>query len=240
MEIHVITAFPAIFESPLNECILKLGQKKKLVDIFIHDLRDHTTDKHRQVDDYPYGGGPGMILKPEPFFASIDFIREKHRIESPKIIFLTPQGKRFTQQKAIELAKEEYLIILCGHYKGIDERIRDVLVDEEISIGDYVLSGGEIPALVIMDSIVRLIPGVMNDLDSAITDSFHMALLDGPYYTRPKIFEGYEVPDILLSGDHAKIAEWRKQKAIERTQQRRSDLLERMDQVSTHSNADKS
>lgn len=227
MEIHVITAFPALLESPLKESILKQAQKKELVDIYIHDLRDFTKDKQRQVDDYPYGGGPGMLLKPEPFFRCVDYIRDKFSLESPRIIFMTPQGATYTQQKAIALAKEENLVILCGHYKGVDERVREFLVNEEISIGDYVLSAGEIAALVIIDSIVRLIPGVINDFDSAATDSFHSSLLDGPHYTRPNSFRGYEVPEILLSGNHAKIAEWQKFEAIKRTQQRRNDLLEK-------------
>lgn len=226
MDIHIVTAFPDLLESPLKESILKQAQKKGLVDIHIYDLRDFTTDKHRQVDDYPYGGGPGMILKPEPFFRCIDHIREAFSLKKTNIFYLTPQGETYTQYKAMQLAKEEHLILLCGRYKGIDQRVREFLVDEEISIGDYVLSGGEIAALVIIDSVIRLIPGVISNFDSAMTDSFQSSLLDGPHYTRPEIFRGYKVPAILLSGNHAKIAEWRHQKALELTQQRRKDLLE--------------
>ena len=227
MDIHVVTAFPALLKSPLEESILKQAQKKGLVDIHVYDLRDFTTDKHRQIDDYPYGGEPGMILKPEPFFKCIDHIRDSFSLKRSKIVFLTPQGETYTQHKAMELRQEEHLIIFCGRYKGIDERVREFLVDEEISIGDYVISGGEIAALVIIDSVVRLIPGVISDYDSAMTDSFHRPLLDGPHYTRPETYRGYQVPEILLSGNHAKIAEWRYQKAIERTRKRRKELLEK-------------
>ncbi|MDZ7261077.1 MAG: tRNA (guanosine(37)-N1)-methyltransferase TrmD [candidate division KSB1 bacterium] len=222
MDIHIITAFPELVQAPLNESMLKRAQAKGLVTFHIHDLRDYTTDKHRQIDDYPYGGGPGMILKPEPFFRCVEHILSQQPTEKPRIIFLTPQGEIYSQQKAQELAQCQLLIFLCGHYKGVDERVREYLATDEISIGNYVLTGGELPALVIIDSVVRLIPGVMSDYASAATDSFQGPLFDYPHYTRPENFRGMKVPEVLLSGHHARIEQWRQQKALERTQQRRN------------------
>jgi len=226
MNIYIITVFPKLFDGPLNESIIKRAQEKKLVKINICDLREFTIDKHRQVDDYPYGGGPGMILKPEPIFRCIEYILGTiPNGESRKLIFLTPQGTKYRQKIARNLTQTENIVLLCGHYKGVDERVRKYWSMEEISIGDYVVTGGELPALVIVDSVVRLIPGVINDINSAITDSFYDQLLDCPYYTRPDVFQGMEVPPILMSGNHAEIEKWRKLKALERTLERRKDLL---------------
>lgn len=229
MQIHVVTAFPKLFESPLSDSIVKRALQRDLVSIHIHDLREFAHDKHHQVDDYPYGGGPGMVLKPEPIFLCVEHLIEKYQLESPPIILLTPQGKQYTQQKAIELANREHLVLVCGHYKGVDERVREVLITEELSIGDYILSGGEIPAMVVIDSIVRLVPGVISDMESATTDSFHRGMLDHPHYTRPENFRDMLVPKVLLSGNHAEIAKWCEQKALERTQERRADLLKKRD-----------
>jgi tRNA (guanine37-N1)-methyltransferase len=226
MQIHVVTAFPKFFESPLGESMIKRACEQQIVKIYVHDLRDFTTDKHRSVDDYPYGGGPGMIMKPEPFFACVDHLREKYDLANARIILLSPQGEAFSQKKANELAQEPALIFLCGHYKGIDERVPLHLATEEISIGDYVLTGGELPAMVVIDAVVRLLPGVLGDLDSAVGDSFQSDLLDHPHYTRPEEFRGYRVPEVLLSGHHARIAAWRREQSEARTRQRRADLLQ--------------
>ncbi|RKY83112.1 tRNA (guanosine(37)-N1)-methyltransferase TrmD [candidate division KSB1 bacterium] len=225
MRIDIISSIPEIFDSFLLKGIVGRAVSNGIVEVVIHNLRDYTDDPHLSIDDYPFGGGPGMVLKPEPIFKAVESI--KNDIGSPdvKVIFLTPQGEVFNQQKANELSKMENIILLCGRYKGVDERVREALVDEEISIGDYVLSGGEIPALVLIDSIIRLIPGVMGNYDSAKSDSFQNDYLDYPHYTRPENFRGMTVPDILLSGNHAKIDEWRKKKSLERTLRRRKDLI---------------
>lgn len=225
MKIHIITAFPNLLRGPLDESIIKRSVEKKLVEFFIHDLREYSSDKHHRVDDYPYGGGPGMIMKPEPIFGCIEAVIEKFNLASSEIIFLTPQGKKFSQVKAKELALRENLVLLCGHYKGVDERVRDYWGMDEVSIGDYVLTGGELPALVIIDAVIRLIPGVISDLESAKTDSFYQGTLDCPYYTRPEIFRGMAVPEILLSGNHAEIDNWRKQEAFQRTLKIRPELV---------------
>ncbi|MCG8604810.1 tRNA (guanosine(37)-N1)-methyltransferase TrmD, partial [bacterium] len=190
MKLAIITAFPNFFSGPFSESILRRAQERNLVEISLHDLRDYTTDKHRQVDDYPYGGGPGMVLKAEPFFKAVNHVTEIGRLASPKVILMTPQGRTYNQKIARELACESELIFLCGHYKGIDERVREHLATDEISIGDYILTGGELPSLVVIDSIVRLVPGVIGDMDSAETDSFERDLLDCPYYTRPDDLDG--------------------------------------------------
>ena len=226
MRIDVITAFPELVKSPLQESILKRAQEKGLVTIVIHDLRDFTMDRHHQVDDYPYGGGSGMILKPEPFFRAYDKIVAEFPSEKRKVIFMSPQGKTFHQKMANELTKWEHLIFLCGHYKGVDERVMESLVTDEISIGDYVLTGGELPALVVIDAVVRLIPDVIGDFQSAATDSFQQGLLDYPHYTRPEEYRGSRVPEILLSGHHQKIDEWRKEQALKKTREKREDLLD--------------
>lgn len=225
MKILVVTAFPNLVRGPLDESIIKRAVKKKIVSIKILDLRDFTNDKHKQVDDYPYGGGAGMILKPEPFFRAVEHIKAQEVLENPRVILMTPQGKSYTQDRAKSLARESDLIFLCGHYKGIDERVREYLVTEEISIGDYVLTGGELAAAVVIDSVVRLLPGAIGDFDSALSDSFENGLLDCPYYTRPEGYRGMKVPQILLSGHHAEIEKWRKDKSLERTEIRRADLL---------------
>lgn len=224
MRIDIIAGLPRILSSPLSESILKRAQERGLVEIVIHDLREYTTDKHRTIDDAPYGGGAGMILKPEPVFSCIEALRAQRKYD--EVIYLTADGERLTQGVANELSLKENLLLLCGHYKGIDERIREVLISREISIGDYVLTGGEIPALVIIDSVVRLIPGVLNDGESLLSDSFQMNLLDGPQYTRPPEFRGMKVPDVLLSGNHREIASWREEQSVKRTTQRRNDLIE--------------
>jgi tRNA (guanine37-N1)-methyltransferase len=226
MKIHIITAFPDLLKGPLDESIIKRSREKQLVEIHIHDLREFSTDKHHRIDDYPYGGGPGMILKPEPIFSCIESVLERFQIQTPHLIFLTPQGQRFTQSKAIELSHLDHLIFLCGHYKGIDERVREFWQMDEISIGDYVLTGGELPALVIIDSVIRLIPGVISDLESAKSDSFYDNILDCPYYTRPEVFRGMAVPEVLLSGHHAEIEKWRNDQALKRTITIRPDLIE--------------
>jgi len=222
MRIDVVTGFPALVGGPLNESILKRARERNFVEIVVHDLRDHTTDRHRTIDDTPYGGGAGMILKPEPVFACIETLRNERRYD--EVIYLSADGERLTQQSANALSLKEAVILLCGHYKGIDERIRSTLVTREISIGDYVLTGGELPALVLIDAVVRLIPGVLNDGESLLTDSFQDGLLDGPSYTRPAEFRGMSVPDVLLSGDHQEIAAWRMAQRRRKTDERRKDL----------------
>jgi len=224
MRIDVITIFPEMVEGALGFGIVRRAQEKGLVRIEAHNLRDFSTDKHRTVDDYIYGGGPGVLLKPEPLFNAIEALRTP----KCKVILMTPQGHPLTQRDAERLSLEEHLIIVCGRYKGVDERVRVALVDEEISIGDYVLSGGELPALVLIDAVVRLLPGAMSDYDSAQGDSFGTdMLLDCPHYTRPARFRGMDVPEVLLSGDHERIARWRRLESIKRTVERRPDLLDR-------------
>ncbi len=225
MKIHIITVFPDLLRGPLDESIIKRSQEKQLVEIFIHNLRDYSEDKHKRVDDYPYGGSPGMILKPEPIFRCIESVIEQFKISAPRLIFLTPQGQKFVQSKAIELSQQDNLIFLCGHYKGVDERVREYWKMDEISIGDYVLTGGELPALIIIDSVIRLIPGVISNIDSAKTDSFYQNRLDCPYYTRPENYREMKVPQVLLSGHHAEIKKWQEQKSLERTKKIREDLI---------------
>jgi tRNA (guanine37-N1)-methyltransferase len=220
----VLTLFPEMFEGFLQSSIIKKAHEKGLIETKLVNFRDYATDKHRTVDDTPYGGGGGMVLKPEPLFLAVDDLL-KDCDERPPILLMSPQGQSFTQRKAEELARHSRLIILCGHYEGYDERIREHLATEEISIGDYVLTGGELPAMVIMDSVSRLIPGVLGNESSAVDDSFSTGLLEYPQYTRPVEFRGYRVPDILLSGHHAKIEKWRREQALRRTWERRPDLL---------------
>lgn len=223
MRIDIVTGFPDLLRSPLNESIIRRAKKKKLVSIRVHDLRKYTHDKHRTIDDTPYGGGAGMILKPEPIFECVEALRKKRKYG--EIIYVSADGQPFTQKLANEISLKENIIILCGHYKGIDERIRESLVTREISIGDYVLTGGELAALVITDAVVRLIPGVLGDSESMLSDSFQEKLLDSPYYTRPAEFRSMRVPEVLLSGDHRAISRWREEQRIARTRQRRKDLL---------------
>lgn len=227
VRIDILTVLPGIVSGPLDHSILRRAAQKQLVDIRTHDIRDYATDKHRQVDDYPYGGGAGMVLKPEPIFRCITAIKEEVQQDPDEIIYLTPDGTVFDQSTATELSLMRHVILIAGHYKGIDQRVRDALVTREISIGDFVLSGGELPALLIVDAIVRLIPGVLGDAESALTDSFQNGLLDAPIYTRPADFRGMAVPNVLLSGDHKEVERWREEQRLIKTNERRPDLLEK-------------
>ncbi|MCC6881364.1 MAG: tRNA (guanosine(37)-N1)-methyltransferase TrmD [Verrucomicrobiales bacterium] len=221
MRIDIVTIFPEICLAPLRESIIGRAQETGRVDLRAHDLRDWTHDRHRQVDDLPYGGGPGMVMKPEPFFEAVEALRTP----AARVILLTPQGKRFDQAAARRLSAESHLILLCGHYEGIDHRVVEALVDEELSIGDYVLTNGTIAAAVIVDAVVRLLPGVLGDERSAEEESFASpGVLEGPHYTRPAEFRGMKVPDILLSGHHARIEAWRRERGVERTRENRPDL----------------
>lgn len=226
MKITIITAFPEIVNGPIHESILKQAQRKIDLVFEIINPRDFTHDKHKVLDDYPYGGGYGMVLKPEPLFEAIEFALKGYK-NKPRIIYPSPQGRLFNQNVAKELSFYENFIFICGRYKGIDQRVIDTFVDEEISIGDYIISGGELASLVIIDAIVRLQPGVLNHIESAETDSFSNFLFDAPYYTRPEEYRGLKVPDVLLSGNHQKIKEWRLQKQIEKTKKVRPDLYQR-------------
>jgi tRNA (guanine37-N1)-methyltransferase len=223
MRFDILTVLPGLLDSPFAHSILQRAQKKGIVEIVVHNLRDYATNKQKSVDDYPYGGGSGMVMSIEPFSRCIEALKAER--EYDEIIFMTPDGPTLNQTMANSLSGLGNIMILCGHYKGIDQRIRDIFVTREISIGDYVLSGGELPAAVLVDAIVRLIPGVLNDETSALSDSFQGELLDAPVYTRPADWNGYKVPDILLSGHEAKINEWRHEQALIRTQKRRPDLL---------------
>jgi tRNA (guanine37-N1)-methyltransferase len=225
MRIDVLTLFPEMFESPLGFSIVKRAREQGIVEIQLTNIRDFATDNYRKVDDKPYGGGPGMVMMPGPVFACFEHV-EKLSPQKGRVVLLTPQGRRFDQAKARELAREQRLILIAGRYEGFDERIRIGLGAEQISIGDYVLNGGELPAMVLIDAVVRLLPGALGDEDSARDDSFSEGLLEYPHYTRPEVFRGMKVPDILLSGDHGKIAEWRRQQALERTRRHRPDLLD--------------
>lgn len=225
MRIDILTVVPELLVSPLNESILKRAQKAGLVDIVIHNIRDWTTDKHRHVDDYPFGGEAGMVMKPEPVFRLISHLQSARHYD--EVIFTTPDGIQYDQREANRLSTLENIIILCGHYKGLDYRIREHMVTREISIGDYVLTGGELAAAVIADSVVRLLPGAIGDEESALTDSFQDGLLAPPVYTRPAEFNGWKVPDVLLSGHDARIEEWKEEQAMERTRRLRPDLLEK-------------
>jgi tRNA (guanine37-N1)-methyltransferase len=226
VRIDILTLFPDMVKGPLKKSILKRAQEKGLVKINVLDIRSFTHDKHRTADDAPYGGGAGMVLKPEPIFGALASIKSKIKNQKSKIkvILMTPQGKRFDQGMAKRLAKEEHLIFICGHYEGIDERIKGIVTDE-ISIGDYVLTGGELASLVVSDALVRLIPGVLGKEESIIRDSFYSGLLDYPHYTRPEEYRGMKVPRVLLSGNHERIARWRRKEALRRTLKRRPDLL---------------
>ncbi len=224
MKIDIITLFPKMFSGPFDESIIKRAQEKGLVEIEIRNLRDWAVDKRGTVDDRPFGGGPGMVIKPQPVFDAVESLKSKSKKQKAKIILLTPQGQPFNQQTAQHLSKSDHLILICGHYEGVDERVREHLVDEEISIGDYVLTGGELPAMVVTDAIVRLIPGVLEKPEAIKQESFS-PLLEAPQYTRPENFKGWKVPEVLLSGNHQEIAKWRKEQALKRTKERRPDLL---------------
>lgn len=224
MRIDIITVLPQLLDSPFAHSILQRAQKKGLCEIVVHNLRDYATNKHKSVDDYPYGGGSGMVMQVEPFAACIEQLQATRQYD--EIIFLTPDGETLTQTTANNLSTKKNLLLLCGHYKGIDQRIRDLYVTRELSIGDYVLSGGELPAAVLVDAVVRLLPGVLSDETSALSDSFQGGLLDAPVYTRPANWRGHRVPDVLLSGNEAAINQWRDEQAMLQTQTRRPDLLD--------------
>ncbi len=227
MRIDILCLFPEMFTSPFKESIIKRAREQGLVNIMIHNIRDYTHDKHHTVDDYPYGGGPGMVLKPEPIFEAAEAVKHQLGVSDMPIILLTPQGRLFSQSVAQELSLHPQLMLICGHYEGLDQRVCDHLATDEISIGDYVLSGGELAALVVVDAIARLIPGVLGSQDSAGSDSHSNGLLEYPQYTRPDIYQDWQVPSVLLSGNHGEIAQWRRRQAILRTAKRRPDLLEK-------------
>ena len=221
MKIDIVTLFPEICRAPLGESIMKRAQKNGIVDLYIHNLRDWTTDKHHIVDDAPFGGGQGMVMKPQPIFAAVEDLRN----QTSKVVLLSPAGRRFDQEMAAELSGESHLIIICGHYEGVDHRVIEHLIDLEISIGDYVLTNGAIAAVVLADAVVRLMPGVLGHEQSAVDDSFSRGLLEAPQYTRPAEFRSWKVPDVLLSGNHAEIESWRREQSIKRTRENRPDLL---------------
>lgn len=224
MNIRILTLFPGMFAGPFGESIIRRAIDQGLVDIDIYNIRDYTRDKHHVVDDSPYGGGPGMVLKPEPLFEAVEAVKEGADIP---VILLTPQGRLFNQGIAEELAGQEEIILICGHYEGVDERVREHLVTDEVSIGDYVLSGGEFAAMVVVDAVVRQLPGALGSEESVGDDSHSTGLLEYPQYTRPQSFRGWEVPEILLSGNHAEIERWRRGQSLRRTAERRPDLMER-------------
>ncbi len=221
MRIDILTLFPGMFRGPLDESILKRAVDKGLLEIAVHNIRDHAKGRHQVVDDYPYGGGPGMVMKPEPVFAAEEAVRQR----DSRVVLMSAQGRPFSQKIAEELSSLPHLVLLCGHYEGLDERVVEHLVDDELCIGDYVLTGGELAAMVVCDAVVRLIPGVLGAEESSQEESFAEGLLEYPHYTRPPEFRGWTVPEILLSGNHAKIAEWRRQQSLLRTLRRRPELL---------------
>lgn len=223
MRIDLVTIFPRLCDGPLGEGIVRRAIDRGIVDVRVHDLRDYTTDRHRSVDDVSYGGGPGMVFKPEPLFRAVDAIRGEGEVDA--VILTSPQGRTFTQREAERLAALRHIVVLCGRYEGIDDRVRSALATEEVSIGDYVLSGGELPALVMVDAVVRLLPGAVGDEESVDVDSFSRGLLDFPHFTRPAEYRGWRVPDELLSGNHAEIRRWRMREALSRTLALRPDLL---------------
>jgi tRNA (guanine37-N1)-methyltransferase len=229
MKIDVLSLFPEMFSGVFGQSMLKKAADKQSVIYNVVNFREYADNKHQTVDDYPYGGGAGMVLKPQPIFDAVAALTEHTENAKPRIILLCPQGERYTQKKAEELAKEEHLIFICGHYEGYDERIREYLVTDEISIGDYVLTGGELGAMVIIDSVVRLLPEVLGNVESHMKDSFSTGLLEHPHYTRPSDFRGMKVPAALMSGHHQHIEEWRMKEALRRTLTRRPDLFEKMD-----------
>jgi tRNA (guanine37-N1)-methyltransferase len=233
VRIDVITIFPSMIEAALAEGVVGRARTRGVLDIRIHDLRDHTDDRHRTVDDVPYGGGPGMVMKPEPLFRAVDAAMAG---EAAPVVLMTPQGHRLTHEIATRLSALDRMVVICGRYEGVDERVADALVTDEISIGDYVLSGGELPALVLVDAVARLVPGVVGDAGSVVTESFAGGLLDHPHYTRPAVFRGLAVPDVLLSGNHGDIERWRADARVRRTQERRPDLLGRRNENGERTN----
>lgn len=236
MRFHVLTIFPGMFSSPLAESIIARALERGLVEVELHDLRERTHDKRRTVDDYPFGGGPGMVMKPEPLFEAVEALGASGPASGPEggedvvpVVLLTPQGRTFTQEVAEGFAKRPEMVLICGRYEGVDERVRRHLVTDEISVGDYVLSGGELAAMVLIDAVARLVPGVVGSAESTQGGSFTTGLLQHPQYTRPAEFRGWAVPDVLMSGNHAEIALWRRQESLRRTFHRRPDLLESAD-----------
>jgi tRNA (guanine37-N1)-methyltransferase len=231
MRIDIFTLFPQMFQSVLSAGLFKRATDQNLVRISIHNIRDYTHDRHHTVDDYPYGGGAGMVLKPEPIFEAVEAIKsdiqQKEGVAQIPVILLTPQGRLFSQAIAQELAQQSHLILICGHYEGIDERVAEYLATDQISIGDYVLSGGELAAMIVAEAVIRLVPGVLGSAESTIDDSHTTGRLEYPQYTRPDTFRGWAVPEVLLSGNHAQIAQWRREQAIARTLKRRPDLLDK-------------
>jgi tRNA (guanine37-N1)-methyltransferase len=228
MQIDILTIFPEMFSGVLGHSILQKAAEKSAVQYNVVNFREFADNKHSTVDDYPYGGGAGMVLKPQPIFDAVASLREQAKGKNPRVILLCPQGERYEQRKAEELAKEDHLIFICGHYEGYDERIREHVVTDEISIGDYVLTGGELGAMVVVDSVVRLLPEVLGNEESHQKDSFSTGLLEHPHYTRPADFRGLKVPDVLVSGNHKLIEEWRNKEALRRTLLRRPDLFEKI------------
>ncbi|MFP5111257.1 tRNA (guanosine(37)-N1)-methyltransferase TrmD [Bacillaceae bacterium C204] len=229
MQIDILTLFPEMFSGVLGQSILQKAVEKSAVNYNVVNFREFADNKHSTVDDYPYGGGAGMVLKAQPIFDAVESLKEKAKCRTPRVILLCPQGESYEQRKAEELAKEEHLIFICGHYEGYDERIREHVVTDEISIGDYVLTGGELGAMVVVDSVVRLLPEVLGNQESHMKDSFSTGLLEHPHYTRPADFRGLKVPDVLISGNHKLIEEWRNKEALRRTLARRPDLLEKIE-----------
>ena len=227
MRFHIMTLFPEIFNSYMDESIMKRAVEKGIIEVHIYNIRDFSNNKHKKVDDYPFGGGAGMVMTPQPIYDTYKHIITTHNINNPSVIYLTPKGKVYNQSMAKQMSLKEDIILLCGHYEGIDERIIDLIVTDEISIGDYVLTGGELPALIMIDSISRLIPGVLNQEESFEEQSFKDNLLEYPHYTRPRDFEGLKVPEVLLSGNHKKIDEWRREESIRITKERRFDLYKK-------------
>ncbi|HBH2089012.1 TPA: tRNA (guanosine(37)-N1)-methyltransferase TrmD, partial [Clostridioides difficile] len=227
MRFHIMTLFPEIFNSYMDESIMKRAVEKGIIEVHIYNIRDFSNNKHKKVDDYPFGGGAGMVMTPQPIYDTYKHIITTHNINNPSVIYLTPKGKVYNQSMAKQMSLKEDIILLCGHYEGIDERIIDLIVTDEISIGDYVLTGGELPALIMIDSISRLIPGVLNQEESFEEESFKDNLLEYPHYTRPRDFEGLKVPEVLLSGNHKKIDEWRREESIRITKERRFDLYKK-------------
>jgi len=230
MRIDILTLFPQMFEMPFSFGIFKRAVDNGLVSLNLHNIRDYTHDKHHTADDYPHGGGAGMVLKPEPIFEAVEAIKAGIEDEEagPPVILLTPQGRLFSQQIAQELSQNRHLVFICGHYEGVDERVREHLATDEISIGDYVLTGGEVPAMVVIDAVLRMVPGVLGSEDSPLDDSHAGGLLEYPQYTRPADYRGWKVPEVLLSGNHARIAEWRREQIIRRTLERRPELLNKV------------
>ena len=227
MRVDVLTIFPEVIRCGVDYSILKRAQEKGIVSVAVHNIRDFTEDKHKTTDEPPYGGGAGMVMKPEPIFKAAEYVKSEYWTDRSRIILMSPQGEIFTQAKAQELSGCDHLVFICGHYEGVDERVREHLVTDELSIGDYVLTGGELPALVVLDSVLRLVPGVLGAEQSALEESFSEGLLEYPQYTRPADFRGWTIPEILLSGHHAEIAKWRRIQSLIRTLERRPDLLDK-------------